>query len=59
MKVDEIKELAKQHNIKVGKMKKAELIKAIQESEKNDPCFETGQKDICGQDQCLWREDCS
>ncbi len=59
MKIDEIKEIAKKHNIKVGKMKKAELIRAIQEAEKNDLCFETGQKDVCGQDQCLWRGDCS
>jgi hypothetical protein len=58
MKLDEIKELAKQHNIKVGKMKKAELIRAIQGAEKNSVCFETGQAESCGQAACLWREDC-
>ncbi len=30
MKLDEIKEIAKQHDIKAGKMKKAELVQAIQ-----------------------------
>ncbi|MBK5275743.1 MAG: Rho termination factor N-terminal domain-containing protein [Desulfuromonadales bacterium] len=58
MKLDEIKEIAKQHNIKVGKMKKADLVRAIQQAENNTACFATGQADTCGQDACLWREDC-
>jgi hypothetical protein len=59
MKLDEIKEIAKQHNIKVGKMKKAELVRAIQQAEENEVCFETGLLDGCGQAECLWREDCA
>jgi hypothetical protein len=59
MKLDEIKEIAKQHNIKVGKMKKAEIVRAIQEAEANEICFETGQSEVCGQGTCLWREDCA
>lgn len=58
MKLEEIKEIAKQHNIKVGKLKKAELIRAIQLSEGNIDCFETGQAAECGEPACLWREDC-
>jgi Rho termination factor, N-terminal domain len=58
MKLDEIKEIARQHGIKVGRMKKAELMRAIQLTEQNDPCFETGKSDVCGQDACAWREDC-
>ena len=58
MKLDEIKEIAKQHNIKVGKLKKAELVKAIQQVEGNEACFATGQASECGQMACLWREDC-
>ena len=58
MTLDEIKEIAKQHNIKTGKMKKNELIKAVQAAENNDACFETGQVNTCGQDACLWREEC-
>jgi hypothetical protein len=58
MKLEEIKELAKQHNIKTGKMKKAELVRAIQEAEKNEACFETGSANECGQETCAWREDC-
>jgi hypothetical protein len=58
MKLDQIKEIAKQHGIKVGRMKKAELVKAIQLAEQNDPCFATGKSAVCGQNDCLWREDC-
>jgi hypothetical protein len=59
MKLDEIKEIAKQHNIKIGKMKKSELIQAIQQAENNDVCFNIGKSSTCGQDACLWREDCA
>ena len=59
MKLEEIKEIAKQHNIKSGKSKKADLVRAIQDAERNEVCFETGIADNCGQDACLWREDCA
>jgi len=58
MKLIEIKDLAKQHGIKPGRMNKAELIRAIQLAEHNDPCFATGASATCGQNACLWREDC-
>jgi hypothetical protein len=58
MKLEELKEIAKQHNIKTGKLKKAELVQAIQQAEENDACFETGAAGTCGQENCLWREDC-
>lgn len=59
MKLDEIKEIAKQHNIKVGKLKKAELVRAIQLAEGNDVCYESNKSSDCGQSACLWREDCN
>lgn len=58
MKLVEIRELAKQHGIKAGRMNKAELVRAIQQAEQNDPCYATGSAANCGQDTCLWREDC-
>ena len=58
MKTDDIKEIAKQHDIKVGKLKKAELVRAIQLAEGNDVCFESNQAAECGQTDCLWRADC-
>ncbi|NTV48804.1 MAG: SAP domain-containing protein [Geobacteraceae bacterium] len=58
MKIDEIKEIAKRHYIKTGKSKKADLIRAIQLSEGNQDCFGSSCSGECGQDGCLWREDC-
>jgi ABC-type transporter Mla MlaB component len=59
MKNDEIKEIAKRHNIKVGKAKKSDLVRAIQQAEGNLPCFDSNSSDQCGQDACLWRGDCA
>lgn len=58
MKIDEIKEIAKKHDIKTGKLKKAELVRAIQLAEGNNACFENSQASECGQAECLWRADC-
>lgn len=58
MTLVELKEIAKQHNIKAGKMKKADLIRAIQCAEGNEQCFDTGKSAQCGQEECLWRDDC-
>jgi hypothetical protein len=58
MNLEEIKVIAKHHNIKTGKLKKADLVRAIQDAEGNEVCFETGTADDCGQDACLWRESC-
>jgi len=58
MKLEEIKEIAKQHGIKAGKMKKAELVRSVQQAEGNAQCFATGASSTCGQGDCLWREDC-
>lgn len=58
MKVEEIREKAKQIGIKPGKMKKADLIKAIQRSEGNIECFNSGAAPTCGQESCLWRDEC-
>ena len=59
MKLEEIKEIAKKHGIKAGKMKKADLVRAIQLAEGSDVCFETGQASECDQAGCLWRIDCN
>ena len=59
MKVEEIRQIAGIKGIKVGKMKKAELVQAIQLAEENVPCFDTGSVGVCDQRTCLWREDCA
>jgi len=58
MKLEEIREIARQHGIKTGKMKKADIIRSIQEAEGNDQCFDSGKAAVCGQDACLWRQEC-
>jgi hypothetical protein len=58
MKLDEIREIAKHHLIRTVRMKKAELVRAIQQAEGNEPCFDSGKAAACGQEKCLWREDC-
>jgi hypothetical protein len=59
MKLEEIKEIAKQYNIRTGKTKKSDLVRTIQFNEGNEQCFDSGKATLCGQDTCLWREDCA
>lgn len=58
MNLNQIKEVAKERGVKPGRMKKEELIRAIQSSEENPQCFNTNFSQECGQDGCLWRGDC-
>jgi len=57
MKIDEIKKKAKALGINWGKMKKTELIRAIQEAEGNTPCFGTSNG-TCPYTDCCFIEDC-
>ena len=57
MKVQEIKKKATAMGIKPGKMKKTELIRTIQSTEGNYPCFQTADSN-CDQTGCCWRADC-
>ncbi len=58
MKLAEIKEVAARKGVKVGKMNKAELIRAVQAAEGNPACYCSGRAAHCGEADCLWREDC-
>lgn len=58
MKMDEIKVIARQHQIKVGKATKSDLVRLIQLAEGNSPCFDSNSSKECGQNSCLWRKDC-
>lgn len=58
MKLNEIKDIAERQGLKAGKMNKTDLIRSIQRTEGNSDCFNTGMVHTCGQQQCLWREDC-
>ncbi|SNB44730.1 Rho termination factor N-terminal domain-containing protein [Geobacter sp. DSM 9736] len=58
MNMKEIREVAAERGVKPGKLKKEELIRAIQQAEGNPACFEPGRGENCGEHGCLWREDC-
>lgn len=58
MKLDAIKAIAKQHEIKTAKATKSDLVRLIQQAEGNVPCFSSKSSMVCGQSDCLWREDC-
>lgn len=59
MKLEEIKAIARKHNITPGRARKVDLVRAIQRAEGNQPCFASGIAAECGQGVCLWREDCA
>ena len=56
--MEQVRAVAARMGIKAGKMKKCDLIRSIQLAEGNDACFDTGAARECGQQECLWREDC-
>jgi hypothetical protein len=56
MKIQEIREIARAQGVNalIGRTKQ-DIIRDIQISEGNSPCFRT--KDACEND-CLWKRDC-
>lgn len=57
MTIADVKKKAKEMGINAGRMKKADLIQAIQVAEGNSPCFGTAAG-YCDQADCCWAEDC-
>ena len=58
MTIQEVKKIAKTHGMRIGNMKKENLIRTIQRAEGNTDCFATGKANECGQTNCLWLQDC-
>jgi hypothetical protein len=58
MTLKQVKDIAKTKGIKVGNMKKTNIIRAIQKTEDNFDCFGTASAGVCDQINCLWKEDC-
>ena len=58
MKTDDIRNLAKNLDIKPGKLNKTELVRSIQRKEGNFDCFASAANGDCDQFYCFWREDC-
>ncbi len=57
IKIADVRRIAKEMGLKTSGVKKADLIRAIQVTEGNFPCFGTA-KEYCDQVNCFWREDC-
>jgi hypothetical protein len=58
MTLKQVKDIARQKNVKVGNMKKETIVRLIQRSEGNFDCFGTATAGICDQINCMWRQDC-
>ena len=58
LNMKEIREMAQQLGIRSTRMRKADLIRAIQRVEGNYDCHGTATEEECDQEECLWREDC-
>jgi hypothetical protein len=58
MKLQEVRAIAQQHNIKPEGQSKADLIRKIQLNEGYFDCFATASNSECGQVCCQWRGDC-
>ena len=57
MSMNDIKEKARNFGIDAGKMKKVELVRAIQKAEGYNACYGT-TNGTCTQTHCCWRSDC-
>lgn len=57
MKMNDVRTRSAALGLKIGGIKKADAIRAIQRAEGNEPCFGSGRVD-CDQIDCCWREDC-
>ena len=58
MKIQRVREIARNQGLEPGKAEKIELIRAIQIKEGNFDCFATAYDGVCDQIGCQWREDC-
>ncbi len=59
MNVTEIRDRARSAGVKqASKLRKADLIRAIQITEGNQDCYGAGWRFACTQADCCWREDC-
>ena len=58
MKIQEVREKAKNMGIKTSGMRKTDLIRTIQRVENNIECYATERIGSCEEHSCLWRDDC-
>ncbi len=54
----DIRKIAKKKGINAEKMNQTDLIRALQKTEGNNPCFATASVQTCGQMNCMWHTEC-
>jgi hypothetical protein len=58
MNMQEIRTIAKDHNINSVGLSKIDIIHKLQREEGNFDCYGTAYDGVCDQVNCRWREDC-
>ena len=58
MNFNEIRKMAKGMDISTYRMKKIDMIRAIQRAEENIGCYGTERVENCHEEGCLWINDC-
>jgi hypothetical protein len=59
MNITEVRERAAAAGLAgIGKLRKAELIRKIQQAEGNNPCYGAEWHQNCAEMFCCWRSDC-
>ena len=58
VKIQKIRSIAKEMRVNSARRNKGQIIRAIQETEGNFPCFGTARDGYCDREDCIWKEDC-
>ena len=58
MRIQDIRSIAKKKGVSSARLKKSDLIRAIQKAEGNFDCFGTAAAGFCDQADCAWQADC-
>jgi len=58
MKAEEVRSIARSHQIGIKGLSKANMIREIQRHEGNFDCYASAFSGDCDQSDCRWRKDC-
>jgi len=58
MRFQDIQKMAKDMDVSTYRMKKTDVIRAIQQAENNIDCYGTERVVTCQEHACLWKSDC-
>lgn len=58
MNFNQLRKMAKARGINTYRMKKTDIIRAIQRAEQNIDCYGSERVTVCNEESCLWRGDC-